>query len=119
VSREAGPEEGIAETRMEWADEDLAPSIRSRRAASSAARRRRLLLLDLGIGLVLALLALVLANGLALVALGLLVVTLGSLGLSLIAHLRRRGLRRRGRAGRSGPGAPAATSRPTTGARDR
>jgi Flp pilus assembly protein TadB len=119
MSQRARPEEGITETRVEWADEELAPSIRSRRAASSAARRKRLLLLDMGIGLVLALLALALANGLALIALVLLAMALGSLGLALFARLRRGGLRRGARAHRSGPGAPTPTSRPTTGARDR
>jgi Flp pilus assembly protein TadB len=120
VSQSARPEESITETRMEWADEELASSIRDRRAAASAARRKRLFLLDLGIGLVLALLALALANGLALIALALLVVTLGSLGLALFGRLRGRGgLRRRARAGRSGQEAPAARSRRTTGARDR
>lgn len=120
MSQRARTEESVTETRMEWAEEEPAASIRSRRAAASAARRKRLLLLDLGIGLVLALLALALANGLALIALGLLVVTLGSLGLALFARLRRRGgLRLRVPADRSGPGAPAPTSRRTTGARDR
>jgi hypothetical protein len=71
-------------------------SLHRRRVAAAEARRRRLLLIDLALGVMLALLAIVIAPGLAIVALVAVVVMLGY-GLTLIFGWarRRRAVRRR------------------------
>jgi Flp pilus assembly protein TadB len=71
-------------------EEFLTSSIRRRRAAAAAERRRRLLTVDLGLGLALALVGLLLAPGLAIVGLVLILAVAGLLGSMLFVRLRRR-----------------------------
>jgi Flp pilus assembly protein TadB len=75
-------------------------SIHRRRAHAARARRRQLLLVDLALGLAIALVALLVGPGLAIVALGALVV-LGGCGASLLYArvVRRRRARRAGSGG--------------------
>lgn len=82
--------------------EDVVPtSVRQRREAATRARQRQLLMIDMAAALVLALLFLVLAPGLAIVALGSLVVLAGCCASLLYGRLRMRA--RRGGGRRSGP----------------
>jgi len=76
----------------------VSPSIRRRRAAAAAARRRRLALIDLGIGLLIALLVILLSGGLAMTALVLVLAML-----ALAARTGVRWLLRRRRARRVSP----------------
>jgi len=94
VSEHAPAREQTSALRDGWESEDLAPSILQRRAAASAARRRRLLYIDIGLGVTLALLALLISGGLALIALALAIGTISWGGIALISRLRRRRARR-------------------------
>lgn len=75
-------------------------SIHRRRASAARARRRRLLVVDLALGLAIALVALLVGPGLAIVAIGALLV-LGGCGASLLYErvTRRRRARRAGSGG--------------------
>ncbi len=66
-------------------------ALRARRVAATRARRRRLVALDLALGLVLALLVLVLAPGVAFAALLAVVGLAACAGSLLVGRLRRRG----------------------------
>jgi Flp pilus assembly protein TadB len=83
----------IAEERYE-----VAPDLRRRREVAAQVRRRRLLLADVGLGVALALLGLLLAPGLAIAAFGALVVLAGCAAWIAIERL----ARRRAEAGKSG-----------------
>ncbi len=68
----------------------LPRSVYRRRVAAAAARRRRLLLIDLALGLLLALMAIVIAPGLAIAAIVALFVMLGYAATLIFGRVRRR-----------------------------
>jgi Flp pilus assembly protein TadB len=94
MSRPA-PIEGLAPGADTDADELRTASLRRRRAAAATVRRRRLMLGDLGLAVAIAVLALILAPGLAIVGLGALLVLAGCAAWLAVGALRARLARRR------------------------
>ncbi len=86
-------------------------AVQRRRAQAARVRRRRLLVADVGLGLLLALIGLILAPGLAIVALGAAVVLAGC-GASVLyeRRLSRRPVSRRAPGGRAAPRRPSQRS---------